>query len=74
MAVDDKKSVPLPIVAVLLAWLIPGAGHFYLGRRVRGIIIFLVIAVTFWAGIAMGGAMTVDKLVVANPRHLSLPA
>jgi len=51
----------MPVVAISLAWLVPGAGHVYLGRTTRGIIIFVVISATFWAGVAMGGAMTVDR-------------
>ena len=39
----------------------PGAGHLYLGRPVRAAIIFLTIGATFWAGVAMGGVMTVDS-------------
>jgi len=44
-----------------LAWIVPGAGHLYLRRPVRAAIIFITIAVTFWAGIAIGGVMTVDR-------------
>ncbi|MFB3892062.1 MAG: DUF6677 family protein [Phycisphaerae bacterium] len=60
MASKTRKSAPIPLVAVLLAWLVPGSGHVYLGRPVRGVVIFVVIALTFWSGIAMGGVMTVD--------------
>ncbi len=48
------------ILAAGLAWLVPGAGHVYLGRPVRGAIIFIIIAATFWAGVGIGGVMTVD--------------
>lgn len=51
--------VPL---AVALAWLVPGAGHAYLGRVWQGAIIFIVVAATFWAGVGMGGVMTVDSV------------
>ena len=54
------KPRPLPLVALALSWLIPGAGHAYIGRLGRGIIIFLTIAATFWGGVAMGGVTTVD--------------
>lgn len=47
-------------VATVLAWLVPGLGHIYLGRRVRGIIIMVTMTAAFWTGIAMGGVMTVD--------------
>jgi TM2 domain-containing membrane protein YozV len=49
-----------PLLAAALAYLVPGAGHFYLGRKVRGIIIFLVIGGTFWTGMAIGGPLTMD--------------
>ncbi|MFP4355160.1 MAG: DUF6677 family protein [Phycisphaerae bacterium] len=50
----------LGIIAAALAWLIPGAGHLYLGRWQRALIIFLVITLTFWTGMALGGVLTVD--------------
>jgi hypothetical protein len=60
----ETTKIPDPIRAVIataLAWVIPGAGHVFLGRKLRGAIIFLVIAATFWSGVAMGGVMTVDR-------------
>lgn len=48
-------------VAGVLAWILPGAGHLYLRRPVRGIIIFVTIAAMFWGGVAMGGTLTVDQ-------------
>jgi TM2 domain-containing membrane protein YozV len=56
----DSKHKPFAPLAAFLAWLIPGAGHIYIGRPVRGAVICLAIAATFWAGIAIGGVMTVD--------------
>jgi len=46
------RSMPL---AGLLAWLVPGAGHWYLGHRTRAVILFVTTTVTFWTGIAVGG-------------------
>lgn len=60
MAKKSGKSGTIPFVALFLAWLIPGAGHVYLGRVGRGTILFVMIGATFWAGMAMGGVMTVD--------------
>lgn len=60
MSKDKKNTATMPILAMLLAWLVPGAGHMYIGRWKRGIILFVVIAATFWGGVAMGGVMTVD--------------
>lgn len=39
--------------AVLLAWLFPGAGHLFLGRRQRGLILGLAIILTFFAGMVL---------------------
>lgn len=62
MAKKNNADPPvIPPLAVILAWLIPGAGHIYLGRRVRGVVVMATIAATFWSGVAMGGVMTVDS-------------
>ena len=42
-------------VACLLAWLVPGAGHFYLGRRGKGIVFATIVLVTFMTGMALQG-------------------
>lgn len=42
-------------VAAVLAWMVPGLGHWYLGCRDRAIIFFVTIVVTFWGGVALGG-------------------
>jgi TM2 domain-containing membrane protein YozV len=43
--------------AMVLAFLIPGAGHIYLGRRARGIAYFLIIAFLFVIGLAIDGRL-----------------
>jgi len=59
-------SIRIP-VAGLLAWLVPGLGHLYIGDRGRGLIFMITISATFWAGIAVGGAgSTID------PQHRKL--
>lgn len=49
---------PSPPAAGLLAWLVPGAGHWYLGYRDRAVIFFVTITATFWTGVAVGGVRT----------------
>jgi len=57
---DPSFALRIPI-AGLLAWLIPGMGHIYLGFRRRGIILLVTITLTFWTGVAIGGVRgTVD--------------
>lgn len=60
MSRERHTNIPLAVASMVLAWIVPGAGHVYIGRPVRGIIVGLVIAATFWAGVAMGGVMTVE--------------
>jgi TM2 domain-containing membrane protein YozV len=45
------------LVAVILAWLVPGAGHVFLGRRERGIAWFVIIVVLFVLGLSIDGAL-----------------
>ncbi|MCZ6816593.1 MAG: hypothetical protein O7F76_07805 [Planctomycetota bacterium] len=47
-----RRSAPL---AALLAWVMPGLGHWYLGERSRAVIFFVVTTVMFWGGVAIGG-------------------
>lgn len=55
--VPSENSASAPVAAIL-AWILPGLGHWLLGERRRGVIFFIVITVTFWAGIAVGGVRT----------------
>ena len=53
------KASELMVVA-LLAWLIPGAGHFYLGLRKRAVLLFVCIEVTFIIGLYIGTLRIID--------------
>lgn len=46
-----------PYLIVALAWLIPGSGHFLLGRRRRGAIIFATVVLSFAVGLLMRGPL-----------------
>lgn len=45
------------LTAMLLALALPGAGHFFLGRRARAAGFFLVIAAMFAIGLAIDGGL-----------------
>jgi ABC-type xylose transport system permease subunit len=54
---SHQEAIPItrmPIVG-LLAWLVPGLGHIYLGYRSRGLVFLVTITATFWTGVAIGG-------------------
>lgn len=46
-----------PFLIVLAAWLIPGAGHFLLGKRTRGVLVFASVLIAFAVGVAMRGPL-----------------
>ncbi|MBN1764605.1 MAG: hypothetical protein JW860_05055 [Sedimentisphaerales bacterium] len=54
------KQMRSPYLAAILAWVIPGAGHLYQGRRQRGMIIFVSILILFLLGVLLGGIEIVD--------------
>jgi hypothetical protein len=43
------------LLSCVLAWLLPGAGHFYLGKRRRAAVFFLVVFATFMLGLLNEG-------------------
>lgn len=46
-------------LACILAWLAPGAGHLYLGRRLRAAVFFVIVLTTFSLGLAFDGKPSV---------------
>jgi hypothetical protein len=52
-----SAPVRSPILITLVAWLLPGGGHFLLGRRGRAAIIFGAVLLTFAIGLLMRGPM-----------------
>jgi len=49
------------LFAVALSWLIPGAGHWILGDRVRAVVLGSMLLGTFWWGEAMAGGYAVIR-------------
>ena len=45
------------ITAMILAYLVPGAGHLYLGRRARAITFFAIVVILFLIGISIDGEL-----------------
>jgi hypothetical protein len=51
-----STASPMAVLrAMVLAWLVPGAGHFILGRRGRALIFFAVVSVSFMVGWSLDG-------------------
>lgn len=51
-----------PAVAIALAWIFPGLGHFYLGRRRTALLYALIVTATFLLGLSFEGRLyTIDR-------------
>ena len=48
----DPKRVAL---ACILAWVVPGSGHFYLGKRAKGAFFLCIVVATFAMGLLLDG-------------------
>ena len=58
------------VIVGLLAWAVPGAGHFLIKERRRAVIIFVTITATFLAGIYIGSIGVIDS-VGAKPWYMA---
>jgi len=59
---SKENQVLFLLVVGLLAWLVPGAGHFVLKEKKRAIIIFATIVLTFCMGIYVGSIGVIDPV------------
>jgi len=50
----NQGFVYLPLI---VGWLVPGAGHFLIGKRGRGALLFISIVAMFALGLAMDGKL-----------------
>ena len=55
-----KPKASAVMLVLPLAWLVPGAGHLYLRRPVRAVVLFITVHVLFWSGVSVGGVFTVN--------------
>ena len=46
-----------PVLAMALAWAVPGLGHFYLGRRRTAAAFLVLVTATFLAGLSFQGRL-----------------
>jgi hypothetical protein len=62
-----------PYLAAILAWLIPGAGHWYQRRRSKAVLFFLCIVGTFGYGLWLGEGRVVYASWGPTPEDKRLP-
>lgn len=54
-AASGEAAVPKVLGTLVAAWLVPGAGHFLLGRRGRGVCFFLLVLTAVVTGVLLTG-------------------
>ena len=55
-AADETQSGALVLLCVA-AWAIPGAGHLWLGRRNKGVVLLIALPLLFAMGLALRGRL-----------------
>lgn len=65
----DNHAFFLVIIG-LLAWLVPGAGHYALGERRRAAVIGVTVILTFLVGVYVGSIGVIDP-VNAKPWYVA---
>ncbi len=60
MAEKPIRNGFLIYVIAIVAWLVPGLGHWFLGHRGRAVVIFLSICATFLLGLFLGGLEMIE--------------
>ena len=61
---DETTGTRSPALAVLLGWLVPGLGHVFQGRKLRGAIVFVTLA-----GLVVFGTLLADGSNLSRERH-----
>ncbi len=56
----EQQDIKPIYLAGILAWLVPGAGHWYLGEHFRGGVICVAICGIFLLGVTLGGVEIID--------------
>ena len=59
MPESESGKHPRLVLACLLAWLVPGAGHWILGRRARAGVFFVIVTLSFVLGAVLNGRFSV---------------
>jgi len=57
----DNHALFLSVVGAA-AWLVPGGGHYLLGKKRQAIVIFVALALTFLVGLYIGSVGIIDSV------------
>jgi uncharacterized membrane protein len=59
---SEANSVGFLIVIAILAWIVPGAGHYMIKEKKRSIIIFVTIVIIFLIGLYIGSIGVINPV------------
>lgn len=59
-ASPERTVSSFDYLAAVLGWLVPGAGHLFIGQRARGGVFGLTIHALFFLGLFIGGVQSID--------------
>lgn len=68
---DSRIDLKNPIIAGILAFLLPGAGHFYQGRMFKAVVYFVCILGLFFSGMAMADWKAVQPPPKGDRKYVS---
>jgi hypothetical protein len=54
-ATAERAQAANPVLICLMAWLIPGAGHLWAGRRFKGLVFLAALPLMFTIGLLLQG-------------------
>lgn len=57
MTAASPENPARPVVAVALAWVFPGLGHYYLGRRRAAALFAIIVTAAFVLGLSFEGRL-----------------
>ena len=67
---SKEKQILFLLIVGLMAWVVPGGGHFLLNEKKRSLIIFITIVLTFGVGLYVGSIGVINP-VGAWPWYLA---
>ena len=53
----EGRAASRPLLVCLASWAIPGAGHLWLGRRTKGLVLLVALLLMFAIGLAIKGRL-----------------
>ncbi|NOT43853.1 MAG: hypothetical protein HOP14_04530, partial [Acidobacteria bacterium] len=54
---EHSRSPVHPLLLCAAAWAVPGAGHFWLGRRQKGVVFLVALTLMFACGLWLQGRL-----------------